>query len=427
VLFGLAPALAISRVSLSDSLKEGGRSMTGARGQRMRGALVVGQTALALMLLVGAGLMIRSFVRLQEVKPGFEPEGLLTVQLALPETRYEDDLKKAAFYRQVVERVRALPGVEWASFSDSIPPDYLAITDYLDVEGETIPPGQNYPMTDELFVGIDYFRALGIPVLQGRHLTETDNANSPPVALINQTMAQRYFPDGEAVGKHIRVGGFGPEDPWITVVGVVGDVKYNGLQNDQSLTVYVPYEQQNSLQNSIYLLLRASIDTQSLVTAVRHEVEQLAPDLPLSNVRTGEQLLSAEVSQPRFHTMLITIFALVALVLAAVGLYGVIAYSVSQRTHEIGIRMALGAETRDVLKMVVGQGMKFTLIGVTVGLIAAFALTRLIEDLLFNVSATDWLTFIVVALLLTGVALGACFAPARRATRVDPMVALRHE
>ncbi len=426
VLFGLAPALAISRTSLNESLKEGGRSITGVRGQRMRGVLVVAQMALALMLLVGAGLMVRSFARLQQVAPGFEPEKLLTVQLSLPETRFADNAGRNAFYRQVVERVRALPGVQSASFSDSIPPVYLAILELFEIEGQPIPEGQNYPLADELFVSTDFFGTLGIPVLQGRVLSETDTADSQPVALINQTMARRYFPEGEAVGKHLRAGGFGPEDPWITIVGVVGDVKYNGLETEQGPTIYAPYEQ-SGFGGLIYLQLRTSTEPQSLISAVRHEVQQIDSSLPLSNIKTGEQLLAEAVGQPRFHTLLITIFGFVALLLAAVGIYGVISYSVAQRTHEIGIRMALGAKTSDVLGMVIRQGMKFTLIGVAVGLVAAFGLTRLIEDLLYKVSATDWMTFIVVTVILTGVALGACFVPARRATRVDPMVALRYE
>ena len=426
VLFGLAPALAISRASLNDSLKEGGRSMTGARGQRTRGVLVVAQMALALMLLVGAGLMVRSFARLQQVSPGFEPEGLLTLQLSLPETRFADRSGQTAFYQQAVERMRALPGVESASFSDSIPPANLAILELFEVEGQPIPPGQNYPLADELFIGTDFFRTLGIPILQGRALEETDNSNSQPVALINQTMARRYFPEGEAVGKRIRAGGFGPADPWITIIGVVGDVKYNGLETEQGPTIYASYEQ-TGIRGSVYVLLRTPADPQGLVPAVRREFGQIDSSLPLANIKTGEQLLDESVRRQRFHTLLITIFGFVALLLAAVGIYGVISYSVAQRTHEIGIRMALGAQTSDVLRMVIHQGMKFTLIGVAAGLVAAFLLTRLIEDLLYKVSATDMTTYIVVTAVLAGVALGACFVPARRATRVDPMIALRHE
>ena len=426
VLFGLAPALQLSRTNLNDSLKEGGRSMTGARGQRMRGTLVVAQMALALMLLVGAGLMVRSFIRLQKVNPGFEPEGLLTLQLSLPETRYSESSKVAAFYRQLIERVRALPGVQTASFSDSVPPQNLAILEMFEVEGQPTPEGQNYPLAEELFIGADYFRTLGIPVLQGRHLAETDNPDSPPVALINQTMARRYFPEGDAIGKHIRAGGFGPGDPWITIVGVVGNVKYNGLNAEEAPTIYAPFEQ-NQIRGSVYILLRTATDPQNLIAAVRHEVEQMDSDLPIANIKTGEKLLAESVGQPRFNTMLIAIFALIALLLAAIGIYGVISYSVTQRTHEIGIRMALGARTVDVLAMVIRQGMKLALIGVGVGLIAAFALTRLMENLLFKVSATDLLTYAAITVLLSGVALVACYVPARRATKVDPMVALRYE
>jgi putative ABC transport system permease protein len=296
-----------------------------------------------------------------------------------------------------------------------------------EIEGQPTPEGQNFPLAEELFIDKDYFRALGIPVMQGRHLDETDNPDSPPVALINQTMARRYFPDGEAVGKHIHAGGFGPEEPWITVVGVVGDVKYNGLNAEEAPTIYAPYVQQNRMSGPVYILLRASTAPQNLTGAVRHEVEQLDSDLPIANVKTGEMLLAESVGQPRFNTTLIAIFALVALVLAAVGIYGVISYSVTQRTHEIGIRMALGARSRDVLKLVIGKGMRLALIGVGVGLAAAFALTRLMENLLFKVSATDLVTYAAISVLLTGVALAACYIPARRATKVDPMVALRYE
>jgi putative ABC transport system permease protein len=350
----------------------------------------------------------------------------LTVQLSLPDTRFANRSAQTAFYRQVVERLRALPGVESASFSDSIPPVYLAISEIFEVEGQPIPPGQNYPIGDELFIGTDYFRTLGIPVLQGRAIEETDNDDSQPVALINQTMARRYFPDGEAVGKRIRAGGFEPEDPWITVIGVVGDVKYTGIEVEQGPTIYAPYEQ-TGIRGSIYLLLRTPADPQSLVPAVRYEIAQIDSTLPLAIIKTGDHLLAEAVGQPRFHTLLITIFGFVALLIAAVGIYGVISYSVAQRTHEIGIRMALGAQSADVLRMVVLQGMKFTFIGVAAGLVAAFLLTRLIEDLLYKVSATDLMTYIVVTAVLTGVALVACFVPARRAAKVDPMVALRHE
>ena len=428
VLFGLAPALQISRTRVNATLKEGGRAATETRGRkRLRGLLVIGQIALALMLLVAAGLMVKSFIRLQHVDPGFDPEGLLTVQLSLSQARYPDAPQQAAFYRRLVERARSLPGVRAASMSDSIPPDRLEILELFEVEGQPVPIGQSLPMAEEVLIGTDYFRTLGIPLLQGRPPAPQDNADAPPVAWINETIARRFFPHGDAVGKHIHAGGFGPEDPWITVAGVARDVKYNGLMADRAPTIYVPYEQQAFAAGDMHLALRSSTDPASLVAAVRREVQALDAGLPLANVQMGEQLLAAAVGRPRFQTLLIGIFALVALLLAAVGIYGVISYSAAQRTHEIGLRMALGARSRDVIRLVVGQGMGLALAGTGLGVIGALALTWLMKGLLFGVSATDPLTFTLIAMLLAAVAFLACYLPARRATRVDPMIALRCE
>lgn len=428
VLFGLAPALQISRTRLNETLKEGGRAATESRGRlRLRGLLVIGQMALALMLLVAAGLMVKSFIRLQHVDPGFDPEGLLTVQLSLSQARYPEPRQQAAFYNRLVERARSLPGVQAASVSDSIPPDRLENVEMFEVEGQPVPTGQSLPLAEEVLIGTDYFRTLGIPLLQGRPPGLQDNADAPPVAWINQTMARRFFPDGDAVGKHIHAGGFGPEDPWITVAGVARDVKYNGLMADRAPTIYVPYEQQAFPEGEMHLALRSSLDPGSLIAAVRREVQALDSGLPLAGVKTGGQLLAASVGRPRFQTLLIGIFALAALLLAAVGIYGVISYSAAQRTHEIGLRMALGARSRDVIRLVVGQGMRLALAGTGLGVIGALALTWLMKGLLFGVSATDPLTFALIAMLLAGVAFLACYLPARRATRVDPMIALRCE
>ena len=428
VLFGLAPALQVSRARLNETLKEGGRAATEARGRRrLRGVLVIGQMALALMLLVAAGLMVKSFIRLQQVDPGFESRDLLTVQLSLSKARYPDPQQQAAFYRLLLERARSLPGVQAASMSDSIPPERLEILEVFEVEGQPVPAGQSRPMAEEVLIGTDYFRALGIPLLKGRPPGPQDNADAPPVAWINETMSHRYFPDGDAVGKHIHAGGFGPEDPWITIAGVAGDVKYNGLMAERAPTIYVPYEQQVFWEGEMHLAVRASTDPGSLVAAVRREVQALDPGLPLAAVKTGDQLLASAVGRPRFQTMLIGVFALSALLLAAVGIYGVISYSTAQRTHEIGLRMALGARSRDVLRLVLGQGMRLALAGTVLGLVGALFLTRLMKGVLFGVSATDPLTFALIALLLAAVAFLACYVPARRATRVDPMVALRCE
>jgi putative ABC transport system permease protein len=427
VLFGLAPALQMSRGRLSQALKAGGRSVTESRArQRLRGLLVVAQMTLALMLLVAAGLMVKSFVRLRELDPGFTPERLLTIQLSLPESRYKDPKQISAFYGRLIERLRELPGVAAASYSDSIPPVGLQIIEVLGVEGQTVPAGQNNPLVEEILIGTDYFRALGIPLLKGRATLPSDNADAPPVALVNETLARRYFPGGEAVGRRIRAGGFGPDDPWITIVGVVADVKNNGLAADRASAIYLPYEQL-PLIGQIHLLLRCAADPTGLVEPVRQAVQGMDEGLPLGNIRTGDQLLTAAAGRPRFNTLLIALFAGVALLLAAVGIYGVISYSTAQRTHEIGVRLALGARPADVVRLVVGQGVRLASLGVGLGLAGALALTWLMKSLLFGVSATDPSTFAVITVLLAGVALLASYLPARRATRVDPMSALRSE
>ena len=428
VLFGLAPALQISRGRLGETLKESGRSVTGTRvQQRLRGLLVVVQVTLAMMLLVAAGLMVKSFIQLQKLDPGFKPEGLLTVQLSLPETRYPEPHQKSAFFRELVAVSGRLPGVVATSVSSSVPPERVGILEVFEVEGQPTPAGVNRPMAEELVIGPDYFRVLGIPLLQGRAFKPSDDANALPVALINQTLARRYFPDGNAVGKRFQAGGFGPDETWFTIVGVAGDVKYNGLSAEPTPTFYVPFEQNLWSGDQMHLAVRSASNPQGLVEALRRELRALDPTLPLANVRTGEELLFAAASRPRFQTLLIGLFALVALLLSGVGIYGVISYAAAQRTHEIGVRLALGARPRDVLALVVGQGMRLACLGVGLGLIGALSLTWLMKGLLFQVSSSDPLTFALIAILLSGVALFACLVPARRATRTDPMIALRYE
>jgi putative ABC transport system permease protein len=429
VLFGLAPALQITRSRLSESLKESGRSVTGTRVQhRLRGLLVVVQMTLAMMLLIAAGLMVKSFIRLQQLDPGFSPEKLLTVQISLPQTRYPEPHQQAAFYHELVERAARLPGVRWVSVSDSVPPERVATLEVFEVEGRPVPAGVNRPMAEELVVGADYFHALGISLLQGRPFAPSDDAKALPVAIINQTMARNFFSGGQAIGKRFQAGGFGPDEVWFTVVGVARDVKYNGLSADPAPTFYVPFDQNLwAAGDQIHLVLRSSTNPEGLVEALRHEVGALDASLPLANVRTGDQLMFAAAGRPRFQTLLIAIFALVALLLSGVGIYGVIAYSAAQRTHEIGVRLALGARPLDVLALVVGQGMRLACLGVGLGLMGALGLTWLMKGLLFQVSASDPLTFALIAILLSGVALVACLVPARRATRTDPMIALRCE
>ncbi|HYV05090.1 MAG TPA: ABC transporter permease, partial [Blastocatellia bacterium] len=426
ILFGLAPGLQVSRTNLNESLKEGGRSATETRGRkRLRGLLVISQTAMALVLLAGAGLMIKSFVRLQQVNPGFKPEGLLTVQVSPPGTRYGEANKQIAFNRELLERVRALPGVESAGTSSDTPPQNVSDVDVFEVAGQPVPPDQNPPLAERIILSTDYFRTMGIPLMSGRDFERTDDGDAPPVVIVNQTLAQRYFPGGDAIGGRLHFGNFSPNAAWITIVGVVGDVKNNGMSAEDALTIYQPFDQGPTVPISIFM--RSSSNPEPLVAGVRQVVQSLDRDLPIANIKTGEQLLYEAAGRPRFQTFLIVLFAAVALLLAAVGIYGVISYTVAQRTHEIGIRLAVGARPLDVLFLALRQGMVLTLTGTIIGVAAAFGLTRLLSSLLFHVSATDPLTFVGVAALLMTVALLACWIPARRATKVDPMIALRYE
>jgi putative ABC transport system permease protein len=426
VIFGLLPALQASNPNLNETLKEGGRSYNeGAGGGRLRNALAATEVALALMLLIGAGLMVRSFMRLQNVDAGFNPQRTLTAGLFLPSTKYKEGPQVAAFFKELLGKAQSLPGVESAGAIDTLPlsggGDVIAFV----VEGHPpLQPTDDTPDAEYRVVTNDYFRTMGIPLLRGRFLEDQDNANAPWAMVINETMARRYFPDEDPIGKRINTGD-PQKSPWRTVVGIVRDTRHESLSAEPYSQMYAAHAQ--IPRRALSLVLRTSSDPMSLVSALRGEVADMDKDLPMSNVMTMEQILSESIAQPRFNMMLITIFAVVALALASVGVYGVISYSVSQRTHEIGVRIALGAQPGDIFKMVLGQGLKLSLLGVGAGLVAAFALTRVMSGLLYGVQATDPVTFAIIPAILTAIALLASYIPARRATKVDPMVSLRYE
>ena len=423
LVFGLAPALAASKPDLHEMLKEGGRTSTGGIGRnRTLSLLVVSEAALALVLLIGAGLMIHSFLRLNSVNPGVNPENVLTMSIALPKTKYSTDDQVRLCYQKMLQRIEALPGVLSAGTTGALPVSARWGGTGITVEGRSEVQGTNQDT-----ISPDYFRATGIPLLEGRYFTERDVAGAPAVTIINKALARRYWPGESPLGKRIEVAS---NKQWLSVVGVVGDVKRQGLEAETEPGYFTPHLQPPAgrhLHSGWNLVVRTASDPMSLAAAVQREVWAVDKDQPVTNIQTLEQVISDSIAPLRFRTLLLGLFAVVALVLATVGIYGVMAYAVMQRTHEIGIRMALGAQQRDVLKLVIGQGMRLALIGIALGLLAASALTRLVKSLLFGVSATDPVTFVIVATLLAGMALLACWLPARRATKVDPMIALRCE
>jgi putative ABC transport system permease protein len=427
LLFGLAPAVQASKTTLTESLKEGGRGSTeGLHRNRVRSILVVTEVAVALVLLVGAGLLAQSFLRLERVDPGFDPHHVLTFALSLPDTRYSG-ARQVDFFQQVVAHVGRLPGVRSASAGGPLPLSRDEIDTRFDIEGQSVPESER-PRTGYTWVEPGYFRTLGIPLHRGRDFTASDNLKATPVVIINEALARRFFPNEDPVGKRIEPGignGYPKGPPMREIVAVVGDIKQNSLEGDSSPNVYVPLRQ--SPLDFMTFIVSTEVAPESIVGAVRNQIQEMDKDLPMVNVKTLDQYLSQSVAQPQFNMLLVGLFAALALLLAAVGLYGVISYTVRQRRHEIGIRMALGAERRDVLRLVVGQAFVLTLIGVGIGLALALAATRFLASLLYGVRPTDPVTFFGVALLLGGVALFASYIPARRATKVDPMVALRYE
>ena len=431
IIFGLAPAFAAAKADLHDTLKEGGRSSTaGGRRSWLRSTLVVTEVALSLVLLIGAGLLIKSFVRILDTDPGFKPQNLLTMQLALNAEKDEGG-KVLNFFNGLTGRIAGLPGVESAAFSYGIPLGGAADTSFAIVGRPKPEPGKQ-PQTMLYITSPDYLQAMGIRLIKGRFFTTQDTQRSPHVAVIDETFARQQFPDQEALGQYLA--GDGKENPDAQIVGVVSHVKHFGLDAIERVQpqLYLPINQAPAevlpaLASRMNLIVRTSADPLNLTAAVRGQVQALDPNQPVYNVSTMEQTLDQSLVTQRLSMMLLVFLASLALILAAVGIYGVMSYAVTQRTHEIGIRMAIGAQRRDVFKMVIGRGMILALIGVAVGLVGAFALTRLMATMLYGVEPTDPATFVSIGILLTGVALIACYLPGRRATKVDPLVALRYE
>jgi len=422
ILFGLAPALQSARADLNATIKEGGRASTSQARGRMRAALVVSEIAISLTLLLGAGLLLRSFVNLQRVTGGFStpPRQILTMLISPGSLKYNDAATGIAFYDEVLRRARAVPGVETAAITNSLPPDRQGDADSFEVEGRPLAPGELNPIISVVTAGPDFFRTLGIPLLKGRYFTDHDKRDSTEATIVSEGFVRRFLPNENALGKRIKYGG-----SWLEIVGVVGNVKYLGLTVDTDPAFYMPPPQRYGPR--MFLAVSSPGDAAQLTAALRHDIQSIDPGVTLAQVGTMEQALALSVSQPRFNTMLLALFAGIALLLASVGIYGLIAYSVAQRTHEIGVRMALGAARGDVIRMVVRQGATLAAIGIVLGLGGAFALTRLLKTMLFGIGVTDSLTFAAAPLGMMLVVLLATFVPALRATRISPVVALRYE
>jgi putative ABC transport system permease protein len=428
IIFGLAPALQVSRTDLNETLKEGGRGNAGSSPHRalVGRVLVVSEIALSLVLLVSAALLIESIKRLTQVSPGFDPQGVLAADVSFPRspsTDKEDDQAPARFLSEAEQRIASLPGVQSVGTISDLPvTGNSSVNGDFNVEGRPpYNPGEE-PVAEFRLVTPNYFRAIGIPLIKGRELTARDDKNSPPTIMINQALADRIFSDEDPIGKRLLALDGKPHE----IVGIAGNARQWGLDRPSDPEIYFPFSQTNFTSEST-LVVRTTGEPAALIEGVRSAVRDVSSDAPVFRAKTMMNVMANSTAQQRFNMILMTVFAAVALVMAAIGLYGVISYSVTQRTHEIGIRMALGASSGDVVKLVVGQGMLLAAAGVAAGLGAALALTRLLSSLLFGISPTDPITFAVISLILTAVALAACFVPARRATRVDPMIALRYE
>ncbi len=430
LVFGTIPALRTANLDLRETLNEGSRGSTSGPGhRRLRGVLVATEIAFAMLLLIGSGLLLRSFSRLQEVSPGFQPDHLLVADLPVSDKTYAKPEQRFQFFDRVVERAKTLPGVRSAGAASFLPVSGGGGLLHFNIQGRPPKTPHDYTAAGYRTITPQYLETLGVPLLQGRNITPADNEKSPAVVVINATMAHTYFTGENPLGKRLQIGATPENDvPWMEIVGVVGDV-HQGLDTDPKAEMYLPYRQADGVLPVLQLsiVLRTATDPLQQTSALRSALAEIDPNEPLVKVRTMEDNMAATVTQPRFRTWLIGIFAGLALLLAAVGLYGVMSYSVTQRTSEIGIRVTLGAQRTDVFRTIVGEGLRLALIGVAVGTVAALFTTRVLRTFLYGISAFDPATFVLTAALLTTVAIAACFFPARRATSVDPMVALRHE
>ncbi|HET6891682.1 MAG TPA: FtsX-like permease family protein, partial [Pyrinomonadaceae bacterium] len=429
ILFGLAPAIQSTRVDLSEALKQSSGRLASSLGSRMRGTMVVLQVALSLMLLIGAGLLIQTLFHLHSQYSMLKPENVLTVRTVLPSSKYAEPSQRTGFYEQVLDRVSNLPGVVSAGYTTSVPLSWKGGTSGFYPEGTKNPlPGMSYDANHRQ-VSADYLRAMNIPLEQGRYFDDRDNAKSMPVAIINETMSRQYWPNENALGRRFKLGDPDEDLPWFTVVGIVADVRQMGLDLPVKAEMYLPYQQVNDQPwfAPRDLVIRSTGNPATIISGVRQAVREVDPYQPISNVATMEELLDKEMSQRQVGMILLVTFATLALLLASLGIYGVLAYFVAQHTNEIGVRLALGATRGVILRLVLSKGMSLALLGMALGLAGSFALTRLMTSLLFGVKAIDPLTFVTVPLLLSGVALLACYLPARRATRLDPLAALRYE
>jgi predicted permease len=428
VLFGLVPALRVSRLDLNSTLKDASRGSAGAsavwgRGNNFRRLLVVSELALCVVLLIGAGLLIRSFARLQNVSPGFNPQGVLTFDLTMTGQKYNDKQAVLNAYRQLWERLEHSHGGIAAGGVTSLPLSEAFAWTPITVEGRTPLPGEKFLNADERLVSGHYFEAMGIPLRRGRLFNEQDDATKPVAVIVDEYMAEQLWPGQDAIGKRIHIVELPAKDPWQTVVGVVGRVKQDSLDSNPRIAFYLPHTQFPT--RALTVAFRGNTSAGAMLSAAKSELRNLDLDLPMYRARTMEQQVNESLAGRRFSMLLLGVFAGVALALATIGIYGVMAYLVNQGTRELGIRIALGASPRNILSLVVRQGMALALAGVTVGLGAAFLLTRLIRSLLFGVDATDPITFAGIPFLLAIITLLACYIPAQRAARIDPLISLR--